>query len=201
MKIKNQLNTYILIALTLVFAISCGQSSSSEGEEGHEHAEADDMEGMDHDMEGMDHDAEGEEHEHAQGAGHMDHMNDVKAWLQTELGDKYDDVVPPATKEQLAMGKVTFTQICAACHGDGGKGDGAAAIALDPKPADFTDPAHSAFYSDMGRLHIIKNGVEGTGMVGWESSLKEEEIQAVYAYVRSLRSSDGGDDGDDHGED
>jgi mono/diheme cytochrome c family protein len=209
MKIKSKINTYLLIVLTMVFVMSCGGGTSNSESEEHEHAEAGDMEGMDHDMEGMDkdmegmdHDMEGEDHEHAQGAGHMDHMNDVREWLKGELGDSYDGVVAPATEAQLAMGETTYKQICAACHGDTGKGDGAAAIALDPKPADFTDPAHSAYYSDMGRLHIIKNGVEGTGMVGWASTLNEEQIQSVYVYVRSLRTSDEGagghDDGDDH---
>ncbi len=202
MKIKSKLNTYLLIALTMVFAMSCGGGSSSSESEENEHAEGGDMEGMDHDMEGMD--MEGEDHEHSQGAGHMDHMNDVRGWLKGELGDNYDAVVGPATEEQLAMGATTYKQICAACHGDTGKGDGAAAIALDPKPADFTDPAHSSYYSDMGRIHIIQNGVEGTGMVGWTSALNEDEIQSVYQFVRSLRSSDGAadhDEGDDEGED
>jgi mono/diheme cytochrome c family protein len=201
MKIKSKLNTYLLAALTMVFVMSCGGETSNSESEEHEHTEAGDMEGMDHDMEGMDHDMEGMDHEHAQGAGHMEHMDDVKAWLKTELGDSYDDVVAPATEAQLAMGETTFKQICAACHGDTGKGDGAAAVALDPKPADFTDPAHSSYYSDMGRLHIIKNGVEGTGMVGWASTLNEEQIQSVYQFVRSLRTTEGGgdhDDGDDH---
>ena len=129
----------------------------------------------------------------------MDHMNEVRDWMKTGLGDKYDESVSPATGEQLAMGDKTFTTICATCHGNGGKGDGPAAAALEQKPADFTDNAHSKYYSDMGRIYIMKKGVQGTSMVGWESALNEKEIQSVYAYFRSLRSSNEAD-GHDHGE-
>lgn len=37
-----------------------------------------------------------------------------------------------------AEGKVLFTQVCAVCHGDKGKGDGIGGIALIPKPGNFT---------------------------------------------------------------
>jgi len=44
MKIKNHLTTYLLIALTIVFAMSCGQTAKTDSEAEHEHADA-----MDHD--------------------------------------------------------------------------------------------------------------------------------------------------------
>lgn len=37
-----------------------------------------------------------------------------------------------------------------------------------------TDPAHSKYYSDQGRIHIIKNGVQGTPILGWANTLNEE---------------------------
>ena len=133
------------------------------------------------------------EPEHTEGkvetGGHMEHMDEVQQWLKLELGDKYNQPVPPANKEQLTLGKETFTKICASCHGTSGKGDGPASLALVQKPADFTDPEHSKYYSDQGRIYIIKKGIKGTPMVGWESILNENEIQSVYTYVRSLRSS------------
>ncbi|MFV1997134.1 MAG: cytochrome c [Acidiferrobacterales bacterium] len=119
--------------------------------------------------------------------GHMGRMNDFQKKLKHELGDKYNQPVPAATKEQLAIGKKVYIDTCAACHGASGKGDGPAAAALDPKPANFTDPEHSVFYSDQARIQIIKKGVSGTAMTGWESALSEKEIKSVHAYVRSLR--------------
>ena len=118
---------------------------------------------------------------------HMGHMNDVREKLKNELGDKYNQPVPAATKEQLVLGKTIFTKSCIACHGESGKGNGPAAAALKKKPADFTDPEHSKFYSDQGRMHIVKKGIKNTLMSGWENVFSEEEIQSLHAYVRSLR--------------
>ncbi len=131
----------------------------------------------------------GKHHAGGHAGGHMDHMNDVLQTLKTELGDKYNQPVPAATKDQLALGKKIFTKSCVTCHGEGGKGDGPAAAAFKKKPADFTDAEHSKFYSDQGRIHIIKKGVKDTPMPAWESMLKEQEILSVHAYIRSLRSS------------
>ena len=56
--------------------------------------------------------------------------------------------------------------------------------------ADFTDAAHATYYSDQARLYIIRNRVPGTPMTAWKDLLSEAEIQAVFAYVRSLRSTE-----------
>lgn len=59
MKIKNQLTKYLFITLTMVFAMSCSGTSSSEHEhsedEGHDMEEMEHNEGEEHDMEGMEH--------------------------------------------------------------------------------------------------------------------------------------------------
>ncbi len=123
------------------------------------------------------------------GGGHMDHMNDVLKTLKNELGDKYNHPVPAATEEQLVLGKTIFMKSCVACHGESGKGNGPASAAFKQKPADFTDPDHSKFYSDQGRMHIIRKGVKNTPMSGWGSVLDEKEILSVHAYIRSLRSN------------
>jgi len=199
-KITLILGTVALFSLGSIMLNSCGNDNQNT-EEAHEHAENHEH----HDGDGVDgdhheHEEHGEEgHSHEHGGGHMKHMNDVKAWLEGELGDSYNEEVPPATAKQLEMGKKTFMTICATCHGMTGKGDGVAAAGLASKPADFTDPEHAGYYSDKGRIHIIKNGIEGTPMVGWSSSLSEEEIQAVYVYVRSLRKVEEADD-HDHGD-
>lgn len=140
--------------------------------------------------------SQGEEendHSHHHDGGstdHMGHMEEVREWLKKELGDQYDKPIPSPTAAQLEKGKEIFQTRCVLCHGEKGKGDGPAAAALSSRPADFTDPMHSAFYSDRGRIHIIKKGVPNTPMVGWESTLSPEEIQAVYYYIRSLRAGE-----------
>ncbi|GMQ87239.1 MAG: hypothetical protein BMS9Abin08_0438 [Gammaproteobacteria bacterium] len=134
----------------------------------------------------------GGHHEHGEGShagGHMGHMNDVLQRLKRELGDEYNKPVPAASKEQLVLGKEIFTKSCMACHGESGKGDGPAAVGFKQKPADFTDAEHSKYYSDQGRMYIIKKGIAGTPMSSWEGVLSEKEIQSAHAYIRSLRGT------------
>ncbi|MFV8347396.1 c-type cytochrome [Flavobacterium sp. ZB4P13] len=133
----------------------------------------------------------GEENDNYEHSGHSQQMNETREWLKQELGEKYNQPVSPGTEEQLAQGKNIFTKYCVTCHGSGGKGDGPGATTLQPKPADFTDPEHSSFYSNQGRIYLIKKGMKGTAMAAWENILSEEEILSVYVYVNSLKNSDG----------
>jgi len=55
--------------------------------------------------------------------------------------------VKAETKGDPAAGKEKYDQICASCHGPGGKGDGPAAAALDPKPRDLSDASPMSTYS------------------------------------------------------
>jgi len=120
----------------------------------------------------------------------MGRMSDIREKLKKELGDQYNQPVQEATKKQLASGKKIYTKSCVTCHGKSGKGDGPAAISFKQKPADFTDPEHSKYYSDQGRIYIIKKGSAGTPMPSWEGVLSENEVQSVHAYIRSLRSTE-----------
>jgi mono/diheme cytochrome c family protein len=45
---------------------------------------------------------------------------------------------PLSGTKAVEQGKKLAQVNCAPCHGIGGKGDGAAAVALNPKPADWT---------------------------------------------------------------
>lgn len=84
-----------------------------------------------------------------------------------------------------------FNVVCATCHGQAGDGTGAAGAALDPRPANFTDPA---FWEtrDMDRiLNVIANGAVAVGgsplMVGWSASFTAEQIQEFADYVAAFR--------------
>ena len=46
--------------------------------------------------------------------------------------------MPNATGEFVQAGKEIYEFRCAPCHGFSGKGDGPAAMTLDPRPRDFT---------------------------------------------------------------
>lgn len=87
-------------------------------------------------------------------------------------------------------GKGLYDQHCASCHGSGGKGDGAAAAALNPKPQDLTNKSFMAGVKDQQLFDAIKNGGAAVGksplMPPFGGTLKDGEIQDVIAFVRTL---------------
>jgi mono/diheme cytochrome c family protein len=66
-------------------------------------------------------------------------------------------VATPITAENI------FATRCATCHGTSGKGDGPAAVALNPKPRNYTDDAWQKSVSDE---QIKKTIVGGGASVG-----------------------------------
>ena len=85
-------------------------------------------------------------------------------------------------------GKTIFSSQCVACHGKAGKGDGPAAVAFNPKPADFTRPDFARDTTDARLQEIIAKG-KGN-MPAFGATLRPEEIEAVVTYIRSLRKAD-----------
>jgi len=84
-----------------------------------------------------------------------------------------------------------FGLVCASCHGAAGDGTGPAGAALNPPPANFTDPA---FWSTRDReriVTVIREGAAAVGgsplMVGWSASFTPEQIEQLADHVMSLR--------------
>ena len=67
------------------------------------------------------------------------------------------------------------------CHGADGKGFPAL------KTPNFTDPKWQSSIKDKEMREVIKNGKKGTAMPAFGDKLKDEEISAVIAYIRSLK--------------
>lgn len=80
----------------------------------------------------------------------------------------------------LATGQTVYGQLCSACHGAAGEGT------IGPN---LTDDywIHGASLPDI--LHTVSVGVPAKGMPGWEKMIKPEELNAVVAYVSSLRGT------------
>jgi cytochrome c oxidase cbb3-type subunit 3 len=95
-----------------------------------------------------------------------------------------------AQSADAEQGKKLYGQFCASCHGQSGKGDGPAAAALNPKPRDHTDKEYMTHMSDADMLKVIKNGGASIGksplMPPWGPSLKDDQIQDIIAYIRTL---------------
>ena len=106
--------------------------------------------------------------------------------IRAELGDEYDVPIATGTSSQLVRGARLYSRLCSSCHGKNGTGDGWTAGKLTIPPGDLTDPARAATLSDRGRLHILRKGIEGSPMIGWEGLLHESDLLCVFHYVRSL---------------
>ena len=87
-------------------------------------------------------------------------------------------------------GKKLYTNFCASCHGDTGKGDGPAGRALPARPADHTNGAVMNQMNDKFIVDIITKGGSVVGkssfMPGWGGSLNDNQIRDIVAYIRSL---------------
>ncbi len=114
---------------------------------------------------------------------------ELRRQLQQTLGEKYNTPIPAATVPQLKRGSELFVQLCAGCHGARGDGKAAHPGVLLQQPSNFTDATQAAFFSEQARLHIIRNGITGTAMMGWKEVLPESDVLAIYLYVRYLHES------------
>jgi len=88
-------------------------------------------------------------------------------------------------KGDAKAGKKVFEQNCASCHGAKGKGDGAAAAALNPKPANFTLGKFKYGSGDADLAKTIKNG-KGS-MPPWGAVLSGKDVDNVISYIRTLK--------------
>ena len=88
-----------------------------------------------------------------------------------------------ASHEVMEQGKKVAQVNCVSCHGASGKGDGPAAAALNPKPADWTSKRVQE-ESDGELFWKISNG--RGAMPPWKH-LPENDRWAVIQYIRTLK--------------
>jgi mono/diheme cytochrome c family protein len=103
-------------------------------------------------------------------------------WVAPEAEKAKKSPLPPSAKA-VADGKKSAQVNCVSCHGASGKGDGAAAVALNPKPADWTS-ARVQSESDGELFWKISNG--RGAMPPWKH-LPENERWSLIQYIRSLK--------------
>lgn len=85
--------------------------------------------------------------------------------------------------------RAMFDNLCAACHGHDGKGDGPAAASLNPKPRNYTDAAWQASVTDEQIKNTILLGGAGVGkspMMPAQPQLKNQP-QVLDELVKIIR--------------
>lgn len=88
--------------------------------------------------------------------------------------------VTTAGEPNLPRGKLVYEKYCLACHGPQGKGDGA--TQFDPPVADLTS-SEVLMKPDSRLLKSIHEGRTNTAMDAWKTTLSDEAIRDVLAYM------------------
>lgn len=96
-------------------------------------------------------------------------------------------------KGDAINGKTVFKNHCSSCHGINGDGNSPMSNHIEPVPSNFVSKEYKdssgknpADYTDDEVKDIIMLGKKGTTMVEFASTLKEQEIEDVLTYIRSL---------------
>ena len=130
-------------------------------------------------------------------AGQIDKKADPQsvAELAKSAKDKlltaYNIVPYPKQLPSWDAGKKLFSENCAQCHGETGKGDGPGRDSMNPKtppPANFTDPERMAGLSPFRGFNTATFGIEGTAMASF-AALPDDQRWQVAFYVMALRFS------------
>jgi len=115
----------------------------------------------------------------------------VERGLGDEHGVEVDEPVEVAAVDPgVFSAQSSYGIICSTCHGAAGDGTGAAGAALDPAPANFTDPA---FWVDRDRdriMTVIRDGAVAVGgsplMAPWGALYDAEQLGLMADYVMSF---------------
>lgn len=109
------------------------------------------------------------------------------AWAQTPwnapAAEKSKKSPLPSSPKVVEEGKKLAQVNCVSCHGSAGKGNGAAAVALNPKPADWT----SKKVQDESDGEIFWKVSTGHGAMPAWKHLPESDRWALVQYIRTLK--------------
>ena len=85
-----------------------------------------------------------------------------------------------AGEPNLSRGKQVYEKYCQACHGLQGRGDGA--TQFNPPVADLTS-SDVLLKPDSRLLRSIHDGRTNTAMDAWKSTLSDDAMRDVLAYI------------------
>jgi putative copper export protein/mono/diheme cytochrome c family protein len=92
----------------------------------------------------------------------------------------------PPSPSSIEQGKALYEQNCLPCHGSVGLGDGPAALALIPRPANLQVHMVAGVHTDEQIYAWITNGFPNSAMPAFSDLLTGEERWHVLNYIRTL---------------
>lgn len=112
-------------------------------------------------------------------------FSQASTWKAPASSDK---LVNPLAGDPLSVteGKKIFTAMCAICHGDKGKGNGAAGVSLTPRPANFL--AITVRHESDGNI-FWKLSEGNPPMASYKTLLSETQRWQLVNYIRQLESN------------
>jgi mono/diheme cytochrome c family protein len=126
---------------------------------------------------------------HAHGGHHdpssHDHADMSQHWMAPAKQAKRRNPIK-ANPASLERGEALYQEYCASCHGPQGAGDGPAAEALNPKPANLKEMA--PYHSDGDLAWKIAQG--RGAMPGWKRQLRARQIWDIVNFIKHIPKPD-----------
>lgn len=100
--------------------------------------------------------------------------------LQQPLPEPHSAAIAETVANQL------FAEHCARCHGLTGTGKGEEALSHLPRPRNLTNRAYFADIDDQRLLRTLSDGIPGTAMPAFRTSLGSDKLWALVQKVRTF---------------
>jgi mono/diheme cytochrome c family protein len=110
---------------------------------------------------------------------------DNRPWTVPEEAKKRQNPVQPS-ETALQSARSVYSEKCAHCHGDTGKGDGHDASSYDPAPTNFSDANRMRAATDGELFYKITEGHKP--MPSYKKRLTEEQRWRMVLLIRSFAS-------------
>jgi mono/diheme cytochrome c family protein len=108
----------------------------------------------------------------------------IKATLADEVDVSKISEPWVANADMVKRGEKVFSQNCAMCHGNEGRGDGPAGQALNPRPRNLVDGPWKKGGGYIGWFTVVTDGLAGTSM----ASFKHIPVKDRWAVVQFIDS-------------
>ncbi len=119
--------------------------------------------------------------DHDGGHGHMHDASESAHWM-APLAEASKPNPIEANYESVQMGAKLYQQYCVSCHGANADGNGAAAMMLNPKPANLR--VMSGIHPDGDFAYKIKVG--RGAMPAWKNTLNEYQVWHLVNFIQTL---------------